>query len=354
MMRTAILASALLFCLLLRPLQASDELTALQKRVERIAASEKLDAGVGFIHIESGESFFINPHKPYPLASVFKVPVAVCLYRQADGGKISMAAKLKVSEQDKCIGSGPTQYADAGREFSLSHLVHEMLAVSDNTATDMLWNVIGGDACNDLFRQLSLKNSDIYIANRPSYLICLSRGTEFRGKTALEVAGLWKKKTREERWRSIGRVLEENRTLTRAAFQRIEDESASSGYAGDVAVAEALDNLSSPYDFSSFLAELHRGRLLSPSSTEKLLTVMANTKFNSRIPAALPADTKVCHKTGTISGVVNDAGIVEVSPGSHFVLTVFVRAVPEGKSARAGQVISRISKEVYDFCKKYY
>ncbi len=333
---------------------SDQQLEKLEKKINQIAANRKsnMDIGIGVYHIESKKSFYVNGGKPYPLASVFKVPVMICALQKADKKELTLSDKIKMAENDKCIGGGDIQYEPAGTEFTVSLLMREMITVSDNTATDLLWKLIGADSCNKLMSSLGFKNSDIYTPNRPSYLLALGQTKEFYGKTGKQIAQIWKAKSKQQRMASINNVLSEHKGTNLKEFQKMEEISEkTSTYADDVASAEALDNLSSPYDFTQLLVKMYNGELLSKNSTAKAIAIMGDCKFNNRLPAKLPKGVKVYHKTGTICGIVNDAGIIEISPKSHAVVTVFVRNIKPGYATEAAAAIAAISKEVYDACK---
>ena len=311
--------------------------------------SSKMDIGVGFYHIETGKSFYIKPNEKFPLASVFKVPIMICVLQDIDKGKLTLSDKLSLNRNDQCVGSGDIQYSPLGQSFTASNLMYKMISVSDNTASDMLWNYIGYDACNDMLKNIGLNNSDVYIANRPSWLLSLGEYSKFRNYDSLKIASVWKNMNKSERFSAIQEVLNENSNLTLSQFQKIEDDSENTGsYESDVVVAEALDNLSTPRDFSILLAKLYKGELLSKPMTNKALAYMGSCKYNSRIPGKLPNGTKVWHKTGTIAGCVNDVGIVKFSDNSHGVVVVFARRVKKGYSSEAGNSIADISKIIYD------
>lgn len=311
--------------------------------------SSKMDIGVGFYHIETGKSFYIKPNEKFPLASVFKVPIMICVLQDIDKGKLALSDKLSLNRNDQCVGSGDIQYSPLGQSFTASNLMYKMISVSDNTASDMLWNYIGYDACNDMLKNIGLNNSDVYIANRPSWLLSLGEYSKFRNYDSLKIASVWKNMNKSERFSAIQEVLNENSNLTLSQFQKIEDDSENTGsYESDVVVAEALDNLSTPRDFSILLAKLYKGELLSKPMTNKALAYMGSCKYNSRIPGKLPSGTKVWHKTGTIAGCVNDVGIVKFSDNSHGVVVVFARRVKKGYSSEAGNSIADISKIIYD------
>ena len=354
MLKLITMIIALIAILQISAFANTEKINNLEAKIKNIVSAQKdfMNIGVGYFHVESGQEFYINKNKPYPLASVFKVPVMVCVLEKVDTGKSSLNDKLKMYEYDKCIGGGDIQYSPSGTEFTVSTLIREMITVSDNTATDLLWKTIGYGACNHLMSGLGLKNSDIYTPNRPSYLLSLAQGSEFKGKSGRKIAEIWKKKTPQEREKSLKAVLSETKNLTLSDFQKIESLSEStSTYNDDLLSAEALDNLSSPYDFTQLLLNLYTGKLLGNDSTKFALKTMADCKFNNRIPARLPKGVKVMHKTGTICGIVNDAGIIEISPNNHVIVTVFVCNIKSGSSGKAANVIAEISKQIYDYSK---
>lgn len=341
-----------LFLLLYSPVFASFK--SAESYVRKLVDSKKgrMDIGVGFKHIESGNAFFINPDAKYPLASVFKLPLMIAVLKSVDEGKMTLKDSVTLETSDFCIGSGDLQYASPGNSYSVSHLLYEMIAVSDNTAADALWNEIGYGTCGALLKNNGILNSDVYIANRPSWLLSLAQYGEFKDFDGFKIAKVWKAMNYEERMKAIEKVLFENRNLTIREFQEIEDSSAfrqkAGGYKSDVVVAEALDNLGSPKDFVSILDLLYNRKLLSDQMTVKALWYLSKVKFNSRIPGKLPRNVKVWHKTGTITGSVNDAGIIEFSPKSHGVLVVFVRNISEGCQAEASDAISDIAFRLYE------
>jgi beta-lactamase class A len=77
-----------------------------------------------------------------------------------------------------------------------------------------------------------------------------------------------------------------------------------------------------------------------------MLDILHGQEFRGGIPAGLPADTRVAHKTGEMSTVAHDAGIVYVNGGAPYVLVVLTEW-EEGRGQRQG-TIAAISKAVYE------
>jgi beta-lactamase class A len=80
-------------------------------------------------------------------------------------------------------------------------------------------------------------------------------------------------------------------------------------------------------------------------ASEKMIDILAAQEFNSGIPAGLPRGTRVAHKTGDITKIAHDAGIVFRPDGSAYVLVVLTRGFD--KLAEANRVIAEISRAVW-------
>lgn len=313
--------------------------------------SSRMRAGVAVYHLRSGERVSVDGDRPYPLASVFKLPILLELARQLQAGRqgLSLEQVVTLKETDRCIGSGTLQNQPPGTRVKLSRCVELMESISDNTATDVIFNRIGTDSVNKLLADQGLKNSDIPMTNRAAYLISLGMGSEWRGLSGRQIAQRWKQLDRAQRQKAIDKILAENRGLTLSRFQAAEDASAAQGaYADDVAVATTVDNLASPNDLAELCARLYRGELLDKRWTGYALGILAQCKYNNRLPRNLPEGTVVYHKTGTIAGVVNDAGIIRLEDGTGLVVVVLVRDVGRGSSDTASSLIAKIAALAYD------
>ena len=351
-----LLLAALLAGGSLAPLQAApsreDPARALETRVRALVAKYPgMRVGLSVVHLPTGQRVDLDADRPYPLASVFKVPIMIEVARQARAGRsgLSLDELLVLREADKCIGSGELQYRPEGTRIRLREAVELMETVSDNTATDLVFERIGLQSVNRMMADLGLRESDIFLKNRPAWLISLGTGTRFRGMGPLQIAATWKAMTPAQRHQAALQVEEENRGLSRARLQAAEDASAArQSHSENVAVASAVENFGSPSDFADLLGRLWKGELLDRKGTDYCLGVLARQKYNTRIPRLLPAGTRTWHKTGTLAGIVNDAGLVQVRPDAPVAVVVFVRDVQEGREAAAEDLIARVSRAAYD------
>ena len=113
-------------------------------------------------------------------------------------------------------------------------------------------------------------------------------------------------------------------------------------------VATTVDNLRSSADLATVLSQLYQGKLLNKSLTRFCLGVLSRQQFNTRIPRHLPEGTLVYHKTGTIAGVVNDIGIIEVPDVGSVLVVALVNQVGQGEGAQADEFIAQVARAAYD------
>jgi beta-lactamase class A len=102
-------------------------------------------------------------------------------------------------------------------------------------------------------------------------------------------------------------------------------------------------NTTTAHDLTTLLGKLYRREILTPQSTDLLLSWMQNTEREERIPAAVLQGIKVYHKAGTLEGLGHDAAIV-VHPKNPFVLAI----LSDGKEDRT-EVFREITWKVYQF-----
>ena len=128
--------------------RSDDGIARLQREVVRLSAISGGKVGVGVIHLESGRELFVNADESYPMASTYKVPIAVQLLTRVDSGKVRLDSMVALKPSDLHPGSGTlTQlFDDPGVSLSVRNLLELMLLISDNSATDITLRTAGGGA----------------------------------------------------------------------------------------------------------------------------------------------------------------------------------------------------------------
>lgn len=108
-----------------------------------------------------------------------------------------------------------------------------------------------------------------------------------------------------------------------------------------------VENYTTAEDLAILLDKIYNNRLINKSVSRKCLEVLKRQKIRDRIPAKLPFNTVVAHKTGLERNVCHDAGIV-FTPKGDFIICVLIRH--NNKIARpAKRFISRIALDVYNY-----
>jgi len=309
------------------PSSAADPgLTRLEAEIARLATISGGKVGVAAIHLESGREVVLNRGEPFPMASTYKVPIAVQLLTRVDSGAFRLDSMITIQPSDLHPGSGTlTQlFNDPGVSLSVRNLLELMLLISDNSATDMMLRTAGGGAAvNARSRALGVTGVSV---DRPTVNLIAD---------------------------AIGvKNLPPENQLTPQSFGTL-----ARGVSPDAqkAAAEAFyrdrRDTSTPDGMARLLESIWRGRALSKANTELLLDIMRRCETGpNRIKGFLPPDVVVRHKTGTLNiGVANDVGIIELPNGAgNVALAVFVKEStrPAEQQERA---IAQISRAVYDY-----
>jgi beta-lactamase class A len=104
-------------------------------------------------------------------------------------------------------------------------------------------------------------------------------------------------------------------------------------------------NTTTSADLGALLQAIERGQVLSAASSAEMRDILLAQEFNAKIPAGLPAGTRVAHKTGEIIAVSHDAAIVYPAGRRPYVLVVLTRGLRE--SAQSSALIAGISRLVW-------
>ena len=292
--------------------------------VERLAEASGGTVGVGAVHIETGRSVWLNEDERFPMASTYKVPIAVQLLTRVDRGEIALSDMIELEPDDIHPGSGTISslFDDPGVALSLTNLMELMLLISDNSATDLTLRAAGGpDAVNARMAELGVEGMSV---DRPtSKLISDWLGVEAPANGRISM---------EEFLDRVDDVSDEDREAANEAFK-----------------TDPRDT-STPRAMAHLLAQVWAGNALSGESTEIFKDVMLRVQTGTgRIKGILPPGTDVGHKTGTIGETTNDVGYIYLpADAGHVITVVFVKDSELPVSAREA-AIAQISRAIYDY-----
>jgi beta-lactamase class A len=301
-------------------------LRRLESEIGRLSAISGGKVGVGIIHLETGRELFVNGAEPFPMASTFKVPVAVELLTREQAGTVRLDSMITVRPSDLHPGSGTLTglFNDPGVSLSVHNLLELMLLISDNSATDMVLKVAGGGpAVNARLAALGITGISV---DRPTIQLI----ADIAGVRDLGPEPAWSPAAFDSLRRLVTPA---QRMAARSAFYQD---------TRDTATPEGMARL---------LAKIARGEALGPERTALLLDIMLRCETGAaRLKGLLPPAVPVRHKTGSLGiGVANDVGIIDLPEGAgRLVVAVFVKAAV-GDVAAQERAIAQIARAAYDY-----
>jgi beta-lactamase class A len=115
----------------------------------------------------------------------------------------------------------------------------------------------------------------------------------------------------------------------------------------DQARLAGKDIRTSPKDMALLLGQLLTNATLTKPSADEILAAMLMNIDDTKIPALLPPDAKIWHKTGAIEGLEHDVGIIQVPSGRQYTL-VIMSETSSGNQASI-EAIAAASRLIYDY-----
>jgi beta-lactamase class A len=296
-------------------------LERLQARLRALADGFPGTLGVAVRDLRSGEEVSINGERLFPMASVYKIPIMVEVFRQIEAGKFTLDDRIEVGDDERTLGSGLLTILSSGLRPTIKDLITLMIVVSDNEATDILLKKVGAANVTATMRALGLNNLRV---DRTTFelirdFIALT-DERLRGKTSMkEIAALGPRAA----------VSPERQAEAEREF------------------AQVMKDVSSPSDLARLLEKIYKGEAASKESCQQMLRILGQQQFRQRLPRYLPESARLLHKTGTIGSTTNDAGIMLVR-GAPVAIVVFT----VDKRISRGEVedyLGRVARTVYDF-----
>ena len=101
----------------------------------------------------------LNESKVFQSASIIKIPIMIEVLRQVEIGKLKLDKKIAINEKDKVDFSIISELSVA--EYSILDLIRLMIIISDNTATNLLIDLVGYDSVRDLMSSLKFKDTKL-------------------------------------------------------------------------------------------------------------------------------------------------------------------------------------------------
>lgn len=243
---------------------------ALDRRLRAIAEHCSGVLSVSARDLATGEEVLLEPDELLPTASVIKLPILVELFRAAAAGEVELDARLTLASADQVGGSGILKVFQAGLQPTLRDAATLMVAVSDNTATNLVIDSLGGvDGVNATMRSLGFDS--IRLHNRVDFEVIGSDVRRLGESTTRDMCAL------------VGGIARR-----------------------EVVSAEVSAAVEDVLETQQYLDQVPRYVLASPYWRE----------------LGQDPDVRVAAKTGFFTGTRVDAGIIRFKPGGGFAYAV--------------------------------
>ncbi len=260
---------------------------------EEIATGADLIMAVSVYDEETGEGFSVNGDRWFHAASTMKVAVLWALLIEAAEGRLSLDDALHVRNRFHSLADGSIFRVEGGRDAD--NVVHRRLGKT---------MPLGRLAHAMITRSSNLATNllvEFLTADR------ISASIDAAGVSGIEI------------------------------MRGVEDDAAFEAGMSNRVTADGLTSL-----FRAILTD----ERISPDLRTAGLTILQEQEFNSMIPAGLPDEAVVAHKTGDISTVCHDAGIVTLPDRAPYVVSILT----EGGGSMAGRkaAVAAASRLVFE------
>lgn len=226
-------------------------------------------------NMDSGAIYAISPDEPVRTASTIKLAVMVECFFEASEGKLQWTEPLKLTTDEKVSGTGILQDLSDGDQLPLRDMVDLMIVLSDNTATNLILNRIGGNAVNARMQMLGLSQTRLMRK-------ILGSGSQASGVTNEG------EKPENKRW-GTGR--------------------------------------SSPREMVTILEKLYRGELVNKEACDEMIAILKRQRDHDGIGRDM-TEVTIASKSGALDHLRSDVGIV-YSKGGAIAMAITVEDIPD-------------------------
>ncbi|WP_186758488.1 serine hydrolase [Echinicola salinicaeni] len=272
-----------------------EDLKMLKRSVQDSLNAVQGDFAVAFRMVGNDSiSLFINEKTDFHAASTMKTPVMIELYKQVESGAISLDDSVMVINEFKSIVDGSP--------FSMDISVDSQ---------EGLYGQIG--------QRTTYRNLNYEMITKSSNLA-----------TNILIDHLDAKKVNQS-MRDLG-------AMDIQVLRGVEDLKA---------YEQGMSNTTTAYDLMLIMEAIAKGEAVSQEASLEMIKVLEDQHFKELIPAKLPKDVIVAHKTGSITGVRHDSGIVMLPDGREYILVLLSKNMENPDQGVAA--MAEVSKMIYDY-----
>lgn len=127
-----------------------------KKHIMSIIKESEATFGIAITDLKSKNMFLYNADEVFPAASVIKIPIFIELLRQVQAKKVKLKTRVALKQADKVGGAGVLNLLDDNLKPTVADLARLMIIISDNTASNMIIDIIGMQSVNNMMRKLGI------------------------------------------------------------------------------------------------------------------------------------------------------------------------------------------------------
>ncbi|MBA3641523.1 MAG: serine hydrolase [Acidobacteria bacterium] len=277
--------------ILLAALTVAQSPASLESKVRSLIAASGAEVAVAYRSLDGTSELLIDPDKTFHAASTMKVPVMIELFRQVEAGTLKLDDPLPIRNEFRSIVDGSPYKLSEGDDSDLE-----------------VYSTVGKTLTLRRLNELMITVSSNFATN----LLIEKLGAEKIRATVTKLGADGMK---------VLRGVEDSK-----AFEK------------------GMNNATTARALLVLFEKIGQSKAVGAAADKEMLEVLKRQKFNDGIPAGLPKGTPVAHKTGTITRIHHDAGIV-FGP-KPYVLVVLVRGIQDQKVS--GPLMAAISKAVWE------
>ena len=267
-----------------------------QMRKEILAEFAKQPTGtfaVAFKNLSTGQEFLMNAHESFHAASTMKTAILIETFKQAAEHKFSLNDSILIENKFTSIVDGSAFSVDSA-----------------------------DDSEKDLYTRIGTKMPIADLLYR-----MITESSNFATDLIVELVGA----------KNANQTMHEIGAKDIKVLRGVED---------NKAYNLGLNNTVTANDLMVIFDHIAMGTVVNKKACDAMIDILMHQHFKEKIAGKLPADVKTATKSGWITKVSHDSGIVFLPDGRKYVVVLLSRGIEDEKSA--DETLAKVSRIIYD------
>ncbi|MBU3743440.1 MAG: serine hydrolase [Sediminibacterium sp.] len=294
MKRGLLLLILMVYTITMKAQGIEERKTQLKAGIQQLLQTQQGTIAIAYKDLRNGDTLFWNEKEMFHAASTMKTPVMIEIFRQVALGNLRLTDTMIIRSDFQSI-------------------------------VDESWYTLSAndDSDNEVYEQMGKPQTIAYLVER-----MITRSSNLATNMLMS-------RVKGEQITAYMRKLGASTIMVRRG---VED---------NKAYKLGLNNSTSAVDLLSIFEQLASGKAVSREADEAMIQILEKQFYNDIIPIQLPANVRVAHKTGWITGVNHDSGIITLPNGSRYVLILLSKNCPDEKAAK--QLLSTFAKMIHEY-----